>query len=84
MGFSFEVKESDLLGRIGTMTVNGRKLETPCLFPVVHPVVQSVGLDEIKGIGFDCLMTNAYILYKRRKEEALEAGCTSFSASTAC
>jgi 7-cyano-7-deazaguanine tRNA-ribosyltransferase len=74
MGFSFEVKESDLLGRVGTMTVKGKSLETPCLFPVVHPVVQSVSIREIRGVGFEGLMTNAYILRKRRAEEALQSG----------
>ena len=74
MGFSFEVKESDLLGRIGSITVNGRELETPCLFPVVHPVVQTLGLQEIADIGFRGLMTNAYILRQRRSEEALRQG----------
>ncbi len=74
MGFSYEVKESDLLGRIGTITVNGKKLETPCLFPVIHPVVQSVGIQEIRGMGFDGIMTNSYILYKRRREEAIRSG----------
>lgn len=74
MGFSFEVRDSDLFGRIGIIRVNGKKVETPCLFPVVHPVVQSLGLREIRDIGFECLMTNAYILRRRRMGEALTAG----------
>ena len=74
MGFSFEVRESDLLGRVGSIVVNGKKLETPCLFPVVHPVVQSLGVREIREIGFEGLMTNAYILRERRPEEALRVG----------
>lgn len=74
MGFSFEVRESDLLGRVGSITVNGKKLETPCLFPVVHPVVQTLGLREIREIGFEGLMTNSYILRERRSEEALRVG----------
>lgn len=72
MGFAFEVKETDLLGRIGTLTVSGKRLETPYLFPVVHPVRQSVPFGELKAMGYGGLMTNAYILYARRREEALE------------
>ncbi len=74
MNFAFEVKATDLLGRIGTMSVNGRTVETPCLFPVIHPVVQNVSVDELKAMGFGGLMTNSYILYKRRREEAVRLG----------
>ncbi|HEV2226885.1 MAG TPA: tRNA guanosine(15) transglycosylase TgtA [Nitrososphaerales archaeon] len=74
MGFSFEVKESDLFGRIGSLKVSGKALETPYLFPVVHPVSQQVPTEELKAMGFGGLMTNSYILHSRRKEEALRDG----------
>jgi 7-cyano-7-deazaguanine tRNA-ribosyltransferase len=74
MGFSFEVRQSDLFGRIGNIVANGRKVETPCLFPVVHPAGQSVGIDRMREMGFKGLMTNSYILYTRRREESLEKG----------
>ncbi|HEV2139270.1 MAG TPA: tRNA guanosine(15) transglycosylase TgtA [Nitrososphaerales archaeon] len=74
MGFSFEVKESDLLGRIGSLKVDGKTLETPYLFPVIHPVSQQVSTEELKAMGFAGLMTNSYILHSRRKEEALQDG----------
>lgn len=74
MEFSFEVKESDLLGRIGTLKVGGKTLETPYMFPVVHPVSQSVPTEELKSMGFSGLMTNSYIIHSRRKAEALEQG----------
>ncbi len=74
MKFSFEVKESDLLGRIGTLSVGGKSLETPCLFPVIHPVSQIVPTRDLKQMGFLGLMTNSYIIHSRRKDEALEKG----------
>jgi 7-cyano-7-deazaguanine tRNA-ribosyltransferase len=71
---SFEVRESDLLGRVGKLKVGGMSLETPYLFPVIHPVSQAVGLDELRAMGFGGIMTNSYILYKRRREEAMADG----------
>lgn len=74
MATSFEVKECDLLGRLGTLRLGQRTLETPCLLPVVHPVSQSVPTRELKSMGFQGLMTNSYILGARRREEALKVG----------
>ncbi len=72
--FSFEVKESDLMGRIGTMTVGGKRVETPCLTPVIHPIWRDIPLSQFKSMGFDMIMTNSYILYKRNRAEAIEKG----------
>ncbi len=74
MAFSFEVKETDLLGRVGTLRVGSKTLETPYLFPVIHPVSQSVPTTELASMGFGGLMTNSYIIHSRRKEEALASG----------
>ena len=74
MPFSFEVKESDLLGRIGSLKVAGRTLETPYMFPVIHPVSQIVPTAELASMGFGGLMTNSYIIHSRRKQDALEKG----------
>src|SRR5271156_6857961 len=72
--FSFEVKETDLMGRVGVMRVGKRSFETPCLTPVVHPVWRDIPLAQIKAMGFDAVMTNSYILYKRNQAEALAKG----------
>jgi 7-cyano-7-deazaguanine tRNA-ribosyltransferase len=72
--FSFEVKEADLMGRIGVMTVGKKSFETPCLTPVIHPVWRDIPLSQFKAMGFDVLMTNSYILYRRNRTEALEKG----------
>ncbi len=74
MKFAFEVKESDLMGRVGILRVGKHVLETPCLFPVIHPVVQAVPTAELSKMGFKGIMTNSYIIYSRVKEEALENG----------
>ena len=74
MKFSFEVKESDLLGRIGTIKIGGKVLETPYMFPVIHPVRQIVPTKDLASMGFGGLMTNSYIIHSRRKEAALEQG----------
>jgi 7-cyano-7-deazaguanine tRNA-ribosyltransferase len=71
---AFEVRESDLLGRIGTLKVGGKTLETPYMFPVIHPVNQIVPTKELEDMGFRGLMTNAYIIRSRRKDEALNQG----------
>ena len=72
--FSFEVRETDLLGRIGTIRVDGKTVETPCLLPVVHPVRQAVPVKDLEAMGFKALMTNSYITHSRRREEALNKG----------
>ena len=74
MPFSFEVKETDLLGRIGVIRAGGKSIETPCLLPVIHPVSQAVTTKELKSMGFGALMTNSYIIRSRRKAEALRRG----------
>ncbi len=74
MATSFEVKECDLLGRLGVLSVGQRRLETPCLLPVVHPVSQMIAPSELLSMGFRGLMTNSYILRSRRREEALREG----------
>jgi 7-cyano-7-deazaguanine tRNA-ribosyltransferase len=68
------VKESDLLGRIGVLTTGGKRVETPCLFPVIHPVRETVTVQEFESMGFVGLMTNALILYTRRRDDALREG----------
>ena len=72
--FSFEVRETDLMGRVGVMRIGQKSFETPCLTPVIHPVWRDIPPSQFKAMGFDILMTNSYILYKRKRAEALEKG----------
>jgi len=70
----FEIKYSDLAGRIGILHTNNGKIETPSFVPVIHPVRQSIPAKKIKEIGFDVVITNAYITLKRLEDKARNDG----------
>jgi 7-cyano-7-deazaguanine tRNA-ribosyltransferase len=74
MPVSFEVKDTDLMGRVGVLKVGGKSIETPCLIPVIHPVMHDIPLSKYAEMGFGALMTNSLITYRRRREEAIEKG----------
>jgi 7-cyano-7-deazaguanine tRNA-ribosyltransferase len=74
MPISFEVRDTDLMGRIGVLRVGSKSVETPCLVPVVHPVVHDIPLSKYAEMGFGAVMTNSLIAYRRRKDEAIEKG----------
>lgn len=71
---SFEVRYSDLAGRIGQLDTLHGVLETPAFLPVVHPIDQVIRPEFLKDLGFDAVITNAYITLKCRKEQALQSG----------
>ncbi|MCJ7425155.1 tRNA guanosine(15) transglycosylase TgtA [Candidatus Bathyarchaeota archaeon] len=76
---SFEIKEKDLLARIGKLETKSGTVETPLMFPVINPVIQSVSPRKIREeFGFEALITNAYILKKRFQNEPIEKGLHSF------
>jgi len=70
----FEIKASDLASRIGEIRTKSGTLETPCILPVVHPVRQSIAPKEMAKMGFNALMTNAYITLKAFGKMAEEKG----------
>ncbi|HET8719939.1 MAG TPA: tRNA guanosine(15) transglycosylase TgtA [Candidatus Nitrosotenuis sp.] len=70
----FEILKSDLAGRIGILHTNHGKVETPAYVPVVHPVNQKIPPQKLRQIGFDLVITNAYITMKRHGEEAVKRG----------
>ncbi len=61
----FEVRDTDLAGRIGRVSINGKVLETPAYLPVLHPVSQELPSQLIKEAGFEAVMTNSYITMKK-------------------
>ena len=69
----FEVAVEDLLGRIGRLkTKSGKKIETPVFLPVINPVTQDISAKWMKeNLGAEIVITNAYILYKRLRDEVL-------------
>jgi 7-cyano-7-deazaguanine tRNA-ribosyltransferase len=75
----FEVKEKDLLARIGKLKTKSGMVETPSLFPVINPAIQPIPPRKIlEDFGFKALITNAYILKKRFGEKPAEDGIHKF------
>jgi 7-cyano-7-deazaguanine tRNA-ribosyltransferase len=70
----FEVRDTDLAGRLGRLTVAGKTVETPAFLPVVHPVRQEVPTAKLKEMGFGAVITNSYITRKRYGDEAVRRG----------
>ena len=70
----FEIKYSDLAGRIGVIHTNHGKIETPAFVPVLHPVKQSIPAKKIRDMGFDVIITNAYITMNRHGDNARKKG----------
>ena len=76
---SFEIKEKDLLGRIGKLKTKSGTIETPLLFPVINPSVQPIAPQRLKDVfGFEAVITNAYILKKRFQNKPIEEGLHKF------
>jgi len=76
---SFEVKEKNLLGRIGKLKTKSGTVETPLLYPVINPNVQLVPAQRLKDeFGFEAVITNAYILWKRYGSRVTEEGLHKF------
>ena len=70
----FEISKTDLAGRIGTLHTNHGKIETPAFVPVIHPVKQTIPSKKIKEIGFDLVITNAYITRNNYGDSAVKEG----------
>ncbi|MCL5949186.1 MAG: tRNA guanosine(15) transglycosylase TgtA [Candidatus Bathyarchaeota archaeon] len=76
---SFEIKEKDLLGRIGKLKTKSGTVETPLLFPVINPSIQPIPPRKLKEtFGFQAVITNAYILNKRYQNKPIELGLHKF------
>ncbi len=72
----FEIRYKDGAGRGGVLYVRGRRLQTPCLFPVINPRHQVLSVREIAELGFEGVITNSYIIYRdpELRERALRQG----------
>ena len=70
----FEVRYSDLAGRIGRLETPHGVVETPAFVPVVHPVRQTVSTQFLKKMGFQIVITNAYITLRHYGDEARKRG----------
>ena len=76
---SFEIKDRDLLARIGSLHTKSGPIETPVLLPVINPAIQPIQPKVIQT-QFRCpaLITNAYIIKKHFNEQATNQGIHSF------
>ncbi len=60
---SFELRDRELLGRIGRLKTKGGTVETPAFMPVVNPVTQSLSPRKMKDeFGCEIVITNSYII----------------------
>jgi 7-cyano-7-deazaguanine tRNA-ribosyltransferase len=76
---SFEIKDKDLLARIGKLKTKSGTVETPLLFPVINPNIQPVSPRKLKDdFGFEAVITNAYLLKKRFQNKPIEQGLHKF------
>jgi len=76
---SFEIKQKDLLGRIGKLKTKSGTVETPLLYPVVNPSIQLVTPEKLKEtFGFEAIIANAYLLKKRYQNEVVDQGLHKF------
>lgn len=76
---SFEIKDRDLLARIGSLQTKSGPIETPVLLPVINPAIQPIQPKVIQT-KFRCsaLITNAYIIKKHFNEQATNQGIHTF------
>ncbi|MCE4600053.1 MAG: tRNA guanosine(15) transglycosylase TgtA [Desulfurococcales archaeon] len=68
----FEIKETDLHGRIGKLHTKSGVIETPAFLPVIDVYRQEIAPSKVKEIGFNQVITNAYLTFKRFGEEAVK------------
>lgn len=76
---NFDIKDKDLLGRIGKLKTKSGTIETPLLFPVINPNIQLVSPKRLREeFGFEAVITNAYILKKCFQNKPAEQGLHKF------
>jgi 7-cyano-7-deazaguanine tRNA-ribosyltransferase len=68
------VKCTDLAARIGKLTTLHGSFETPSFIPVIHPIKQQISPNFLKSLGFECIITNAYIAFKQSEDKARKYG----------
>jgi len=67
---AFELRDRDLLGRIGRLNTKGGAVETPAFMPVINPVSQVVPPRRMREeFGCEIVITNSYIIKKHFSEQ---------------
>jgi len=71
----FEIRDRDIMARIGRLKTKSGTVETPVFLPVVNPIKESVAPKDL-WTDFSCriLITNAYIVRRHFGEEAVRRG----------
>jgi len=60
---SFELRDRDLMGRIGRLRTKGGTVETPAFMPVINPFLQTLPPRRMmKEFGCEIVITNSYII----------------------
>ena len=70
----FQIDDIDLAGRLGRIRTKRGEVQTPAFLPVIHPYNQQLPVKEIEQIGFQAVMTNAYITMKKFGDDARKRG----------
>jgi len=68
----FEIKARAASGRVGRWTIGKHSITTPTLAVVVTPNSRIVSIEDIKKIGAEILITNAYIMKNSEHAEEIE------------
>jgi 7-cyano-7-deazaguanine tRNA-ribosyltransferase len=73
---SFEITDKDIMGRIGKLKTPHGVIETPTLFPVINPNIDFIHPRELRRLGAQGVITNAYIIYRTNnlREKAVKRG----------
>src|SRR5208337_3077509 len=76
MAIAFESLDSDCAGRAGKLAIGKKTVRTPALLPVINPHLQLVTPKELRQMGVEALITNAYIFSQSQqyREQALAEG----------
>ena len=67
MAVTFEVIHKDIAGRVGKLKAGDKQIRTPALLPVVNPHLQIIPPREMKKMGVEGIITNAYIFSKSKE-----------------
>lgn len=61
MAITFENLDNDIAGRTGKLGAGKKVIKTPALLPVINPHLMLVTPKELRAMGVEALITNAYI-----------------------
>ncbi len=68
----FAILDKSLCGRVGLLKTRHGNIKTPALLPVLNPVKQEISAEDISKMGFDAVITNAYLLWKNLKGKIVD------------